>query len=243
MPGVRHTSIPRLETGIPGFDVLSDGGLPAGRLTVVVGAAGTGKTVLAMQIALNAAHRGQGVVYVCFEENPQEGVANLRSFEWQGSVGLETRIRFVASTLADDATTASTSNLSELLAAVEAHVKELNAAWVILDGLDSLLAMLMDPLAERREIYRLKRWLQRTRLGCIVTAKERDDGGLYEIGQIDGLLPFAADCVIRLRASAQERTLQRFIRIQKFRGGASLGGDYPFCIGPGGLSVDCAGLS
>ena len=37
-------------TGIPGFDHLSDGGLPEGRTTLVCGTAGSAKTVLALSL-------------------------------------------------------------------------------------------------------------------------------------------------------------------------------------------------
>ncbi|MFN9175369.1 MAG: ATPase domain-containing protein, partial [Synechocystis sp.] len=37
--------IEKLETGIPGFDFLSQGGLPLGRATLIAGTAGSSKTV------------------------------------------------------------------------------------------------------------------------------------------------------------------------------------------------------
>ena len=39
----------KLETGIPGFDLISIGGLPRGRTTLISGTAGSAKTVLAVQ--------------------------------------------------------------------------------------------------------------------------------------------------------------------------------------------------
>ena len=45
IPEARGRAIPKVATGISGFDAISGGGLPAGRLTAIVGAAGAGKTV------------------------------------------------------------------------------------------------------------------------------------------------------------------------------------------------------
>jgi len=44
--GVRAHKIRKKPTGIAGFDQITDGGLPEGRLTAVIGAPGTGKTTL-----------------------------------------------------------------------------------------------------------------------------------------------------------------------------------------------------
>jgi circadian clock protein KaiC len=41
--------VEKLATGIPGFEILSEGGLPTCRVTLVVGTAGSGKTVFASQ--------------------------------------------------------------------------------------------------------------------------------------------------------------------------------------------------
>lgn len=40
-------SVPKIETGIPGFDAITMGGLPQRRAAVLAGQAGSGKTVFA----------------------------------------------------------------------------------------------------------------------------------------------------------------------------------------------------
>ena len=47
--------IPKLTTGIPGFDILTHGGIPEGRATLVAGRSGTGKTIFALQLAAHLA--------------------------------------------------------------------------------------------------------------------------------------------------------------------------------------------
>ena len=42
-------------TGIPGFDEITLGGLPAGRPTLVCGSAGAGKTLFAMEFLVRGA--------------------------------------------------------------------------------------------------------------------------------------------------------------------------------------------
>ncbi len=55
-------------TGIAGFDKALGGGLQAGRLMIVLGAPGKGKTTLANQIAQHVANGGRPAVYVTMED-------------------------------------------------------------------------------------------------------------------------------------------------------------------------------
>jgi len=45
------TDIARVPTGVPGLDVITNGGIPEGRATLVSGRSGTGKSVLGLQLA------------------------------------------------------------------------------------------------------------------------------------------------------------------------------------------------
>jgi circadian clock protein KaiC len=56
--------VEKIVTGIPGFDILSEGGLPVGRVTLVVGTAGAGKTVFASQYLAEGIRRGENGVFV-----------------------------------------------------------------------------------------------------------------------------------------------------------------------------------
>ena len=53
--GVRYNQrggiagIEKIETGIEGFDMISEGGLPKGRTTLIAGTSGSAKTVFAVQ--------------------------------------------------------------------------------------------------------------------------------------------------------------------------------------------------
>ncbi|HZF81407.1 MAG TPA: ATPase domain-containing protein, partial [Rubrivivax sp.] len=49
----------RLTSGMPAFDAMMGGGIESGSSTLVVGAPGTGKSTLGVQVALAAAQRGQ----------------------------------------------------------------------------------------------------------------------------------------------------------------------------------------
>ena len=42
--------VEKFATGVPGFDLISHGGIPRGRSSLIVGRSGTGKTILGLQI-------------------------------------------------------------------------------------------------------------------------------------------------------------------------------------------------
>ena len=70
-------------TGIDGFDEISLGGLPHNRTTLVMGGAGTGKSVFALQALVRAAaKRKQAGIFVAFEENIAAIFANAAAFDW-----------------------------------------------------------------------------------------------------------------------------------------------------------------
>ena len=76
-----EAAIRKCSTGIAGFDEITGGGLPVGRTTLVLGAPGAGKTVFALECLVNGArlHREPGI-FVAFEENSQEIMANASTF-------------------------------------------------------------------------------------------------------------------------------------------------------------------
>ena len=64
-------------------------------------------------------------------------------------------------------------DLSGMLAALEAKAKEMGARRIVFDALDVVLALLPDPAARRREIYRLHEWL----LARELTGTDHREGG------------------------------------------------------------------
>ena len=61
----------KLPSDIPELDSLLGGGIEEGTSTLIVGAAGTGKSTLAAQFASAAASRGQHAALFLFDESPQ----------------------------------------------------------------------------------------------------------------------------------------------------------------------------
>lgn len=72
----------RASTGCRGMDSLLSGGLPRGRLHVVSGPPGSGKTTFAAQFITEGARRGEDCVYVTMHETEAELVQDMAGFEF-----------------------------------------------------------------------------------------------------------------------------------------------------------------
>ncbi|MEM4196140.1 MAG: ATPase domain-containing protein, partial [Methanothermobacter sp.] len=74
-------AIPRLGTGVKGLDDII-GGYPEGRSILVTGDAGAGKTIMALQFAIESARNGLKTVYVTTEEDETDLRIQCASLGW-----------------------------------------------------------------------------------------------------------------------------------------------------------------
>lgn len=77
-----NVQIERVPTGIPGLDKLVEGGIPRGSVVLVLGSAGTGKTISVLQFLVNGAKRGEKGIYITFEQKPKDLYAQASMFGW-----------------------------------------------------------------------------------------------------------------------------------------------------------------
>lgn len=86
----------RIETGVPGFDELVGGGLPAGRLHVVSGPPGSGKTTFAAHFVSQGALGGEKCLYLSMHESETEIASDMGEFELGFDRALSSgRLRFL----------------------------------------------------------------------------------------------------------------------------------------------------
>jgi KaiC/GvpD/RAD55 family RecA-like ATPase len=74
-----------MKTGISGFDQLFEKGIPQGSNILVSGGAGSGKTILLLQIINNAARQGKKCIYMSFEEREDRLREHMEDFGWEHS--------------------------------------------------------------------------------------------------------------------------------------------------------------
>ena len=96
--------LPKLATGIEGFDDLSGGGLPRNRTSLIIGGPGAGKTVFALQSLVNGVRRRQeSGIFVAFEESPRQIIVNGATFDWGLAALAENKLFFLDACLSPTA--------------------------------------------------------------------------------------------------------------------------------------------
>src|ERR1700748_1444092 len=70
------------KTGVAGLDEILAGGMSKGRVFLVEGAPGTGKTTIATQFLLAGAEAGERCLYITLSENEDELRAGAGSHGW-----------------------------------------------------------------------------------------------------------------------------------------------------------------
>jgi KaiC/GvpD/RAD55 family RecA-like ATPase len=92
----------RVSSGVPGFDELVNGGVPADRLYVVSGPPGSGKTTFCSQFAAQGARNGDDVLYVSMHETKAGIRRDMGEYEFGFDRALDTdRVTFLDAFSAD----------------------------------------------------------------------------------------------------------------------------------------------
>ena len=228
-------TLPKARTGIAGFDDVTFGGLPAGRPSLVCGAAGCGKTLFAVTALVNGATLfGEPGVFMSFEERAQDLAANV------ASLGYDLDALMAEGKLAIDHVRVERSEIEEtgeydlegLFIRLGYAVDSIGAKRVVLDTIETLFAGLSDATILRAELRRLFGWLRDRGLTAIITG-ERGEGQLTR----QGLEEYVSDCVILLDNRVEDQITTRRLRVVKYRGSAHGTNEYPFLIDADGISV------
>jgi len=222
-------------TGIPGFDEITQGGLPAGRPTLVCGSAGAGKTLFAMEFLVRGAMLyDEPGVFVSFEETDEELSTNVASLGFdlkQLSADKKLVLDYVFIERSEIEETGE-YDLEGLFLRLGYAIDSIGAKRIVLDTLEALFSALPNEAIVRAELRRLFRWLKEKGVTAVITC-ERGDGTLTRYG----LEEYVADCVILLDHRVQNQISTRRMRIVKYRGTSHGTNEYPFLIDEKGFSV------
>jgi circadian clock protein KaiC len=234
----KSADLERLEkcpTGIAGLDEITGGGLPKGRPTLVVGSAGSGKTLMSMEFLINGVTKyNEPGVFVAFEETAEELSKNV------ASLGFDVEALIAKKKLAVDYVYIERSEIEEtgeydlegLFVRLGHAIKSVGAKRVVLDTIEVLFAGLPNPAILRAELRRLFRWLKTMGVTAVITG-ERGEHSLTRYG----LEEYVADCVILLDHRVTDQLSTRRLRVVKYRGSAHGTNEYPFLIDEHGMSI------
>lgn len=231
----RPRLLAKVPTGIQGLDEITGGGLPKGRISLVCGSAGCGKTMFAMEFLVRGAQQyGEPGVFVSFEESAEDLAQNVASmgFDLKALAArkelLIDHVRVVPSEIAET----GNFDLEGLFIRVGLAIDSIGAKRVVLDTLEALFGGFSNTGILRAELRRLFEWFKQKGVTAVVTG-ERGDGTLTR----HGLEEYVSDCVILLDHRVVNQLSARRLRIVKYRGSVHGTDEYPFLIRETGISV------
>ena len=227
--------LPKAPTGITGFDDITLGGLPAGRPSLVCGAAGSGKTLFAATFLVNGATRfDEPGVFMSFEERAEDLAANVASLGFDldglisdGRIAVD-HVRVERSEIEES----GEYDLEGLFVRLGFAVDSVGAKRVVLDTIETLFSGLSDQAVLRSELRRLFGWIKERGLTAVITG-ERGEGQFTR----QGLEEYVSDCVVLLDNRVEDQISTRRLRVVKYRGSAHGTNEYPFLIDSTGISV------
>lgn len=217
----------RLPTGNAELDRILGGGLPRGSTIVIAGPPGSGKTLLAQQMAfLNATEDSPALYYTSWSEPHPKLIRNLAGFDFFDEQAIGRRIDFLhLPALLEDA---GGRGLEEVAREIfHASVKR-RPALVVIDSSKSLHGLVAEDRL-RRAIYDLA-----SRVGLADTVLVLV--GEYTAAEIESGPEFAvADGIIQLANEVRGLTDRRWLRVVKMRGSSTLPGTHAFSIDRSGV--------
>ena len=229
------TGLRKASTGIAGLDEILEGGLPAGRPTLICGGAGSGKTLLTVEFLVRGANQfDEPGVFMGFEETRSELAQNVGSLGFDLEQQIEQRKLVVDYVLVERSEIHETGDydLEGLFVRLGHAIDSIGAKRVAIDSIETLFTGLTDTALLRAELHRLFRWLKQKGVTALITA-ERGEGSLTR----HGLEEYVSDCVILLDNRVSNQFATRRLRIVKYRGSRHGADEFPFMIGESGLSV------
>lgn len=228
------TALGRISTGVAGLDDIVAGGLEPGRVYLVEGTPGTGKTTLSLQFLMAGRDAGETVLYVTLSESEQELRTVAASHGWNlGGIEIFELISEAGLDLDQEQTVLHPSELElgETTRGVMARVDELKPARVVFDSLSEMRLLAQSPLRYRRQVLALKQFF--TQRGCTVVLLDDRTGS-----DSDLQLHSVAHGVVTLEQLALEYGAERRrLRVVKLRGSRFRGGYHDFRLDVGGLEV------
>jgi circadian clock protein KaiC len=231
----RRKEIPKVPTGIAGLDEVLRGGLPAGRMTLLSGGAGSGKSLIGLQSLVHNAGTGEPGILVLFEERADAVRQNARSLGWDlAALERKNMLYLMDARLNPELVISGDFSIKGLLAILDHQIKVMGARRIVIDAVDTLLQSYDSLLRERHELYALHEWLLNRGLTTIMTVKtiQREESPSRY-----AFLDFMADCVIHVDQRVTVQVATRRLRVVKYRGSGYGRNEYPFLIGENGINV------
>jgi len=209
----RHTSSrARLQSGLPGLDTLLGGGLERGTSTLLVGAAGTGKSTIAALFAASAADRGEHSTLFIFDES----VNTL--FSRMAGLGVDLRKHVAAGRISITQVDPAELSPGEFVHRIRRAVEDQRSAIVAIDSLNGYLNSMPDERFLIVQLHELLTYLGQQGVATLLLAAQHGLISSHMSSPVDA--SYLADSVMLLRYFEDDGEVKQAISVLKMRGGA-----------------------
>lgn len=215
----------RTLTGVPGLDELLYGGIPRGRVILIVGGPGTGKTILCAQYLVNGIQKyGENGVIVTLDESKQHIYSEMAKFGWNlAALEHENKlafvdaspIRYVTGEVKLGKLTLGKREFSmlSLIEGIQRGVEQVNAKRIAVDPIASFIFQYPDMTQRRTAVLDLTEALMNTGATCLLTTELRAAGFERNVQ----LEEYLAHGVILLQTLQVGKFLSRTLQVEKMR--------------------------
>jgi circadian clock protein KaiC len=199
-----------VSSGLPAMDQLLGGGLERGTSTLLMGAAGTGKSSLATHFVMEAARRGERSAMFLFDENERTLVTRSRG------IGFDLEARMAEGLVAVQTVDPGELSPGEFIHGIRHAVETQGARLVVIDSLNGYLNSMPEEQHVLVQLHELLAYLAQL---DVVTLLINAQQGL--IGQMTNTLDisYLADTVVLLRYFEARGEVRQAMSVLKKRTG------------------------
>ena len=220
----------RMSTNIPGFDKLVEGGFEKNTTNLVVGNAGSGKTIFATQFLMSGLKKGERCLYVTFEERKKNFYENMKRFGWD----LEEYEKRGLFTFLEYTPIKVKAMLEEGGGTIEGIIIKKKVSRMVIDSITSFALLFDDELEKREAALDLFNMINDWNCTALLTYEgEPVQGERAETQTIE----FESDSITLFYYIREGGERHRYIEILKMRGTAHSKKIHRFHIGNSGIVV------
>ena len=206
----QQTTREKLSSDIPEFDSLLGGGIEEGTSTLIVGAAGTGKSTLAAQFASAAATRGQHSAVFMFDESPHTLLTRC------DALGVNLTAHVESGRISLQQVDPAELTPGEFTHAIRVAVEERHAKVIIIDSLNGYLNAMPEERFLTIQLHELLMYLGQKSVATILIGAHQGLIGSQMNTPVDA--SYLADAVILLRYFESRGEVRQAISVMKKRG-------------------------
>jgi circadian clock protein KaiC len=219
----------RMTSDIPELDDLLGGGLERGTSTLIVGAAGTGKSSLAAQFAVANARRGHKSALFVFDESRNTLLSRMTG------LGIDMQTPVDAGTIVVRQVDPAELTPGEFAHAIRREVEENGATTIVIDSLNGYLNAMPGERYLTIHLHEMLMYLGQKAVATLLIGAHQGMIGTQMHTPIDA--SYLADAVILMRYFEAEGEVRQAISIMKKRGGQHERSIRQFTLQAGGIRV------